>query len=165
MTTSWLPGTPNVPVAVKPAPAAVRALIAREPAVLGAGRVVSSHDDPPSVEIAANGNRCPDAASAVPAAATVFPFAATYCKTARVAEPGRARVTCRQTFPFGETQAAGWVPDDPAAAKPPAIAVTAISWLSPPVSETTACRHPASPAEYQAIPAEWPPLTCHPTIA
>src|SRR5215470_8232138 len=149
MTTSWLPGWPSVPVAVKPDPAAVRPLIARVPAWLGAGRGLSCHDDPPSVEIAANGDRAPDAASAVPATTTVVPLAATYCKTACAAEPGRARVTCRQAFPSGETQAAGRVPDDPAATKPPFVAVTATSWLSPPVRETAACRHPASPAEYQ----------------
>src|SRR5262245_29649492 len=133
MTTSWLPGTPYVPVAVKPAPAAVRAVIARVPSLLGAGRSLSFHDAPPSVEMAANGNRTPDAASAVPAAAIVSPFAATYRKTARTDWSGRASVTCRQAFPFGETQAAGRVPDDPAATKPPFIAVTAVNWVSPPV--------------------------------
>src|SRR5258707_6258345 len=163
MTTSWLPGAPVVPVAVKPAPATARAVTVRAAGLPGAGRAgagaragagmgraLSVHDDPPSAEVAANGNRAPAEVIAVPVAASTVPFAATYRRAARTATAGRASVTCRQALPFGDTQAAGRFPAEPAATKPPLVAVTAASWVSPPVAETTAGCHPDSPAEDQA---------------
>src|SRR5580693_2199624 len=160
-TTSWWPGVrPNVPVAVKPPPAAASAVTVATPA--GTGSAASVQVAPPLAELAANGSRWPVVVTAVPVATTVRPLLATCCSTALAEPTGTGRFAWRQVRPSGETQAEAWFPSDPTATKPPERATTA-SICSPapdpadpappsraPAAASPARSQPVRPADHQA---------------
>src|SRR5579859_6117110 len=107
---------------------------------------------PESAEASANGLPVPAAENAVPAATTTLPCAATYSSAARAAPAGLASTDCRQALPSADSQAAGRVPAAPTAAKPRAVAVTALIsvWPCPALPAIAAVRQPARPGAYQA---------------
>ena len=160
-TTSWWPGVlPNIPVAVKPPPAAASAVtegLGSSPA--GTGSAASVQLAPPSDEFAANGSRWPAVVTAVPTATTVRPLLATCCNTALVDPIGTGRSAWRQVRPSGEIQAEAWLPSEPTATKPPERAATAsICLLAPdpaapsraPAAASVARSQSVRPADHQA---------------
>ena len=143
-TTSLSPAVaPNVPVTVKPPPAAATALTCAVPA--GTGRAAAVQVRPPSAERAAYGTG-PAAVRATPAATTVRPAAATCCKRRR-GGPGRERQVGQAPGPAVRRGPRGGTPPcEPTATKPPAAAVTASICRSPPCRDATRTpRRPARP--------------------
>src|SRR5215469_14960183 len=172
ITTSWLPGVPYVPVAVKPLPAAASAVtpvavVLPLPlrATGGAGSSVSVQVVPPFAETAANGTRWPAAVTPMPVAATVVPLAATKSSCAVAAPAGCGTVTRDQVRPVGDSQAAARVPAEPTATNPLPVAVTAFSWLLPVAGSAMAARCQFVPlGAFQAAATVRPPVSWCPTM-
>src|SRR5690242_1221309 len=156
-TTSRSPAVaPNVPVTVKPPPAAAAALTCAVPA--GTGSNTSVQLRPPSAERAAYGTG-PAAVRATPVATTVRPAAATCCSVAAIAPAGSGRSVRRQFRPSGVVHTAGCVPSAPTATKPSEAAATPSICRSAPLMVPALSVPPFAPVP-PATPG--PPARCQP---